>query len=432
MVRTRFAPSPTGYLHIGSARTALFSWLFACHHKGEFLLRVEDTDVKRSEKKYLDEILESLKWLGIKSAQEPIFQSKRFDVYKKYAEKLIGEDKAYHEKGAVIFKIPPKTVQMDDLVHGEIEFDNSLLGNLVIIKSDGTPTYNFACTIDDAQMQITHVIRGDDHISNTPKQIALYHALGIKLPEFVHIPLILGPDRSKLSKRHGAVSIREYREKGFLPETLVNFLALLGWSPKTDKEIMSIDELISNFDIKGINKTSAIFDYDKLVWMNGQYVKNKKSQELVDLVGPILVKRKRKPIPRQRVLEIIELFKGRVKVLSEFGDQTQFLFKKTIEYDPQAVSDYLSSQKDAQYLSILRQRLNLVSVFDKFTTEQALRELASELNIKAAQIIHPARVALTGKSISPGLFEVMELMGKDLVMERLDKAIKMAGEKNSD
>ncbi len=244
MTRVRFAPSPTGYLHIGSARTALFNWLFARHQKGEFLLRIEDTDIKRSGKKYLDEILESLKWMGMDWDGELLFQSKRTEIYKEYAEKLLSQGKAYYEKSAVIFKIPPETVKINDLVHGEIEFDNALLESLVIMKSDGMPTYNFACVVDDAQTNITHVIRGDDHISNTPKQIALYNAFGIKPPEFAHIPLILGPDRSKLSKRHGAVSIREYNKKGFLPEALVNFLALLGWSPKDNREIMSKEELI--------------------------------------------------------------------------------------------------------------------------------------------------------------------------------------------
>lgn len=423
MTRVRFAPSPTGYLHIGSARTALFNWLFARHQKGEFLLRIEDTDIKRSGKKYLDEILESLRWMGMDWDGELLFQSKRTDIYKDYAEKLVSQGKAHREKSAIRFKAPPERVRINDLVHGEIEFDNALMESLVIMKSDGMPTYNFACVVDDAQTNITHVIRGDDHISNTPKQIALYNALGIKPPEFAHIPLILGPDRSKLSKRHGAVSIREYSKKGFLPEALVNFLSLLGWSPKGDREIMSKEELIASFTIQGINKTSAVFDYEKLLWMNGQYIKAKKSQELIDLVAPVLVKRKE--LSPERLLEIVELFKGRVRLLSEFKEKTQFLFSKSVKYDPEAEKTYLNSDKTADYLFMLRQRLGMLSVFDKFMTEKALRELALELNIQAAQIIHPARVALTGKGVSPGLFEVMELMGKEMVIQRLDKAVKI-------
>src|SRR3989338_4111431 len=281
-VRVRFAPSPTGYLHIGSVRTALFNWLYAQHNKGSFLLRIEDTDFLRSKDEYLDEILGSLKWLYMNWDEEPVFQSKRFEIYRRYAEDILKKGLAYKEGDAIIFKVEKDNkVSFDDVIHGRIEISTDEIKDQVLLKSDGTPTYNFACVVDDAEIKITHVIRGDDHISNTPKQILLYKALGFPIPNFAHIPLILSEEGGRLSKRHGATSIFEYKSMGFLPEALVNYLSLMGWAPGNDREILPLEEMIKLFDVKDVNKTGATFDIDKLSWINGQYIKNTGTAKLV-------------------------------------------------------------------------------------------------------------------------------------------------------
>src|SRR3989338_8652384 len=295
-VSVRFAPSPTGFLHVGSARTALFNWLFARHEGGKFYLRIEDTDKERSKDEFLEEILSSLKRLGMDWDEELVFQSKRTAYYRQTAEGLIQKDLAYKDGEAILFRAP-KTgkIIFEDLLHGPIEFDleahPSLAEDLVIFKSDGSPTYNFAVVCDDAEMGITHVIRPDDHISNTPKQLPLYDALGYKKPVFCHIPLILGEDRSRMSKRHGATSIREYQEAGFLPEAIVNYLALLGWSPGNNQEIIGKEELVQKFDLKRVLKTGAVFNKEKLEWLNGQYVRRQAVSSLTDRLIPYLEKR---------------------------------------------------------------------------------------------------------------------------------------------
>ncbi|MDO8140158.1 MAG: glutamate--tRNA ligase family protein, partial [Candidatus Brocadiales bacterium] len=276
-VRVRFAPSPTGYLHIGGARTALFNWLFARHNKGVFILRVEDTDQQRSTEESTKAIFDSMKWLGLDWDEGPYYQSQRLSIYKQYAEKLVEHGKAFYDtdaegRKAIRFRMQDEITEFNDLIHGAITFDAALIEDFVILKADGFPTYNFACVVDDADMDITHIIRGDDHISNTPKQIALYKAFGFNTPEFAHIPMILGEDGSRLSKRHGATAVTDYRDKGYLSHALVNFLALLGWSPGNDQEIISITEMIEKFTLKRVNKTSAQFNNTKLDWMNGQYI----------------------------------------------------------------------------------------------------------------------------------------------------------------
>ena len=282
MVRVRFAPSPTGYLHIGSARTALFNWLYARANNGKFILRIEDTDKERSKEEFLGEILGSLKWIFMDWDEELTFQSKRFDSYKKIAEELLSQGLAYMEGPAIIFKVEKdKTISFEDMIHGTISVSTNEIKDQVLMKSDGTPTYNFACVVDDAAMKITHVIRGDDHISNTPKQVMLYAAMGLNLPKFAHIPLILSKDGGRLSKRHGATSIFEYKQMGFLPEALVNYLALMGWAPGNDREILPLGEIIKLFDVKDVNKTGATFDMDKLTWINSQYIKDMPMEKLL-------------------------------------------------------------------------------------------------------------------------------------------------------
>jgi len=428
MVRVRFAPSPTGYLHIGSARTALFNWLFARHERGEFILRIEDTDAARSSGAFLDEILESLEWLGATFDEGPYFQAKRLELYREYAQRLIGSGAAYYSDNAIIFKIPAKKAKLNDLVHGEIEFDNTLLGELVIMKSDGFPAYNFACVVDDHDMGITHVIRGDDHIPNTPKQLAVYEALGIAPPLFVHVPLILGPDRSKLSKRHGAVSIREYREKGYLPQALVNFLVLLGWSPKGNREILSLDELVSAFAISGINKTNAVFDINKLSWLNAQYIKKEDPQKILALAAQRLIEKGyiKKDYDAPWLAKLLKLFQPRIKTLGDLLEQAEFFFKDEIAYDEAAKEAHLKKPGTKEKLLQLKEKLAALEQFDEKSLEDAARNLAAQLNVEAAALIHPARVALTGRSVSPGLFETIALLGKARALARLDEAIKVA------
>jgi glutamyl-tRNA synthetase len=285
MVRVRFAPSPTGYLHIGSARTALFNWLYARHTGGALILRIEDTDKVRSEQKFLEEILMDLKWLGLEWDEEPIHQSNRFDVYRQAAERLVNAGKGYREGEAYIFKVEKgRTIEIDDMIHGKVIFNTDEIKDQVMIKSDGSPVYNFCCVIDDAYLKVTDIIRGDDHLSNTPKQILFYEALGLTPPRFGHMPLIMGTDGAKLSKRHGGVSVEEYKREGFLPEALINYLLLLGWSPGGDREIVPLAEAVKSFDINKMKGVQAKFDLQKLRWMNGEYIMAKNRADLLPLI----------------------------------------------------------------------------------------------------------------------------------------------------
>jgi len=435
MMRVRFAPSPTGNLHIGGGRTALFNWLYAQSKNGQFILRIEDTDLSRSKKEYIDEILNSLKWLGFEW-DEIYYQSQRFDIYKEYAQKVLKEGKAYIEKSetgkeAIIFKVIPQKIKIIDLIHGEIEFDTSVIKDQVLIKSDGTPTYNFACVVDDALTKITHIIRGDDHISNTPKQILLYQALGFPLPEFAHLPLILGKEGGRLSKRTGATSISDYRKMGYLSPALVNYLLLLGWAPGGNREIIDTQEAIKLFDIKNVNKTAAMFDLDKLKWINNQYLKSEDPQSLTDAVIPMLIEKKyidKDNFNRDYVLSLIKLFQPRLTVLNDFVDWADFFFLKNITIDPQAERKFLSQDLSREF-KLFIDRLDKLDKFDIAAIEASFRELVAELNIQAKALIHPIRVALTGKTIGPGLFEVIYYLGKERTKERLMKWVKGRGDR---
>lgn len=446
-VRARFAPSPTGFLHIGSARTALFNWLFARHEKGKFFLRIEDTDKERSKREFLDEILSSLKWLGLDWDGEPVFQSERTAFYLKIAEELIAKGLAYREPAAhtslgreqaIRFRAP-KTgkVGFEDLLHGRIEFDldqhGSLAEDLVIFKSDGSPTYNFAVVCDDAEMGITHVIRGDDHIMNTPKQAPLYEALGYKKPVFCHIPLILGDDRSRMSKRHGATSIREYLEQGFLPEAIVNYLALLGWSPGGNQELIGREELIRKFDLGRVLKTGAVFGKDKLEWMNGQYVRKLSVPELTDRLVPYLAKAGYEPkqwdpateasAGRRAWLEkLVTLYHERIFTLAQFTDLARFFFDDKIEYNPQAREEFFKDPRLQNAFLKYADALRSLEVFDAKAVEEKGRALMKELGMSGKEFIHPCRVAVTGRTVSPGFFETVALLGKDKAVERLRTA----------
>lgn len=430
MVRVRFAPSPTGFLHIGSARTALFNWLFARHEQGAFILRVEDTDKERSKDEFLREIMSSLEWLGMNWDEGPHFQTKRLDIYRDYAARLLKEGKAYEEEGklggekAVILKMPKVTLTMEDLIHGPVAFDMSLQKDLVLIKSDGYPAYNFACVVDDYDMKITHVIRGDDHISNTPKQLAAYEALNIKPPKFAHIPLILGTDRSRMSKRHGATSISDYRQAGFLHEALVNYISLLGWAPADNREMMPIGEIIKEFTLERVGKTGAVFDINKLTWMNGEYIRTKNTQELIELMTPAFAAKKDTDInDKVKLIEIVKLFQPRAKTLEELADSAVFFFSDKVEYDGEAVRSVLEREGVKDRLKALIERFGALETFDLQNIEDCVRKLAADLNIKAADLIHPIRVAVTGRKVGASLFETVALVGKEKTIERLKGAL---------
>jgi glutamyl-tRNA synthetase len=425
-VKVRFAPSPTGYLHIGGARTALFNWLFARNNKGIFLLRIEDTDQQRSTDEATQAILDSMKWLGLDWDEGPYFQSRRLSVYKQSAEKLVEQEHAFYDtdaegRKAIRFKMQDGTTEINDLIHGAITFDTALIEDFVILKADGFPTYNFACVVDDAEMGITHIIRGDDHISNTPKQIALYKAFGFKIPEFAHIPMILGEDGSRLSKRHGATSVTEYRDKGYLSHALVNFLALLGWSPGNDQEILSIREMIEKFSLKRVNKTSAQFNNVKLDWMNGQYIKNSPVDSLTEDVKCFFEKSgiDTTGISTKWLNSLVELYHDRFKTFQDLYNQTRFLFSDTIEYDQAAVNKFLRKEGIDELLEDVYSAITHIGCFDKKNLEECLRALTEKKGMGFSKIAQPLRVAVTGKSVSAGIFETMELLGKEKTLKRL-------------
>jgi len=431
MVRVRFAPSPTGNLHIGGGRTALFNWLYARAKGGKFVLRIEDTDQLRSKPEFVDEILNSLQWLGF-NWDEIHYQSKRFDIYTKYAQRLLQEGKAYTQKSpdregeAIILKVPVQKIKMQDLIRQEIEFDSSLIKDQVLIKSDKTPTYNFACVVDDAEMQITHVIRGDDHISNTPKQILLYEALGFPLPKFAHLPLIMRIDGGRLSKRTGATAISDYRQMGYLAKALDNYLLLLSWAPGDNREIIDLSEAVKLFDVTEVNKTAATFDLKKLGWINNQYLKSEDPEKLADLLIPELIEKKyinKDNFDRNYLVSLVKLFQPRLSVVNDFADWADFFFIDQPNIDEVAKEKYLSKDLSHEF-KLFIERVNALELFDVVSIEASFRSLVSELGIEAKILIHPIRVALTGKTIGPGLFEVIFYLGKERFAQRLGRFIK--------
>ena len=426
-VRVRFAPSPTGNLHIGGAHTALFNWLWARHEGGKFVLRIEDSDRERSTKEYEENIYSGLEWLGlhwdegpqIGGPYGPYRQSERLDIYHSYADKLLNEGLAYREGEAVIFRVMPgEVVSFDDIVYGHIEVKSETLKDIVLIKSDGTPTYNYAVVIDDFTMAITHVIRGEDHIANTPKQILLYKALGIKLPEFAHLPMILGKDKKKLSKRHGATSVLEYKEMGFLPEALFNFLALLGWSPGDNREIFSVEEAIKWFDIKDVNKRASVFDMDKLRHINQEHIKRMDPERRLEAVKPFWVAldlpiEKHSPEYLAKVLEIMD---GRGQTLKELAEYTDYF----LTFEP--VKERVDFEYTENVREVLRPFCNdmiKLSRWDSKALEEFAREWSANKKVPLKKIAMPLRILLTGTKVSPGIFEVIELLGREETKKRL-------------
>ncbi|MCF7894466.1 MAG: glutamate--tRNA ligase [Candidatus Omnitrophica bacterium] len=422
MLKVRFAPSPTGFLHIGGARTALFNWIYARKNKGEFILRIEDTDQNRSKQEYLDEILDSLKWLKI-DWDQIYYQSKRFDIYRDYAQKLVDKGCAYKKDEAIFFKYNFSQIEVNDLIRGKVTFNELPKNEEVIIKKDGTPGYNFSCCIDDALIGINFVMRGEDHLSNTPKQFLIYQALDFKLPDFAHLPLILSPQGGRLSKRFGATAISEYKKQGYLPESLANYLLLLGWSPGQDREILSIEETKNLFKLKDVGKTGAAFSLDKLNWINSYYIRNNDLNQLTRKIHNYLVDQKHPfaDIEYNHLKEVVALFKTRLVTLSEFSEKANFFFSQDVKYLKEAGS--VLENKLSQEIKALREKLSQIDDFRKDVIEEKFRKAAKDLGLKVGILVHPTRVALTGRRKGPGLFETMEVLGKEKVLQRLDKLI---------
>jgi glutamyl-tRNA synthetase len=424
MVRVRFAPSPTGFLHVGSARTAIFNWVYARHTGGNFLLRVEDTDMKRSSPRFLEEILADLRWLGLDWDEPPIFQSRRFRVYLEKAEELVSAGKAYHDGAAILFRVGPgRTVAYDDLIHGRISVGTETIKDQVMIKSDGSPSYNFACVVDDSYLEITHILRGDDHISNTPKQILLYEAFGIEPPKFGHMPLILGTDGAKLSKRHGGVSVEEYRREGFLPEALANYLILLGWMPRDGRELMPLAEAVRLFEIGEMNDVQAKFDIQKLRWLNSEYIMRKPDAELLPLLKDRLAGAgiDSSKFADDDLTRVLGLYKVRLKTLNDFPAMADAFFRDDFSVEEEARAQ-LEKPGIRAFLADLAGRLSLLEPFTRDAVEKAFRDFVEEKKIKAGEIIHPARAAVSGKTKGAGLFEMMEVLGRERTVERLKRA----------
>src|SRR5436190_5224134 len=414
------APSPTGALHVGGVRTALFNWLFARHEGGEFLIRIENTDTSREVQGAIDHALESLAWLGLDWDRPPTFQLDRVGETAEAARKLVAEGKAYEDEGAIRFRMPDEgTTAWDDVVKGRIEFPNEQLEDLVILRSDGRPTSNFASPFEDVADGITHVIRGDDHISNTPKQINIIRALGAEPPVYAHVPNVLGTDGKKLSKRHGATGVDELRQQGYYAPALMNFLALLGWSYDDKTTIMSRDELVERFTLDRVVPSPAAFDYDKLDWMNGTYLRALPPDEYADELVRFLRERGF-DWDEDLVRRAAPIVQEKIERFSQFPDFAGFLFHD-VEPDPALLDGR------APVVTAARDELERVEPFAAPEIETALRELAARLDLSPRKAFEPIRIAVTGSKVSPGLFESIELLGKDETIRRLEAAVARAG-----
>jgi glutamyl-tRNA synthetase len=478
--RVRFAPSPTGYLHVGGARTALFNYFFAKRYNGKFILRIEDTDTERLKEDSVSQILSSMKWLGINwdegpevgGEYGPYFQSERQELYTKEINRLLEEGKAYYcfcteediEKEreeqkkkklpfrysgrcrnlskeeveeylsqgkpyVIRIKIPHEgSTEIDDLIRGRVVFQNDQLDDYIIMKSNGMPTYNFACVVDDHSMKMSHVIRAEEHLSNTPKQYWIYKALGYELPQFAHLPMILAPDRSKLSKRHGATSVEEFREKGFLNASIVNYLTLLGWSPGENQEIFSMENTIEKFSLEKVSKTAAVYDVEKLKWMNGNYLRTLDldyitKEAIPYLIEEGLVEEDEVDEKYDYIKRVVDVVREKVKLLPEIADASTYFFKDIEEYEPKGVKKRFRKEGVSKLLERGRDTLGKLDKFDVETVEKAYRDLIDELGIKGGDIIHPTRLALSGRTVGPGLFDIISILGKETCIKRINDAI---------
>ena len=479
-VRVRIAPSPSGNLHIGTARTALFNYLFAKKNNGKYVLRIEDTDLERSSQAYIDNIYDSLKALGLNwdegpdvgGPYGPYQQSERFDIYPKYAQKLIDAGYAYEcfctqeeldaekeesiknkkphkysgrcrnlseeekaklraegRKPSIRFKVPEGETSYDDMVKGHLHFDNALIGDFVIMKSNGTPTYNFAVVIDDMEMKISHIIRGEDHISNTAKQIMIYNALGAEVPKFGHLGMILAPDRSKLSKRHGATAVSEFVEKGYLTEALVNFVALLGWSPSDGQEIKTLEEIANDFRIHEVSTSNSIFEYDKLNWMNGQYIKKMDLAKLTQMVKPYLSCYDLSEYTEEQLQKIVEITREPITILSELTNDTKYFFGKDVEVEPEVQEKVLDGEVAKKVLPyVIENELDKWNFEDAEVLHEQLAELRTyfkeQHGIKPKETMWAIRAAVTGRTHGADMVAVLVLLGKDKVVSRIKAAVK--------
>lgn len=463
-VRVRFAPSPTGHLHIGGVRTALFNYLFARHHSGIFILRIEDTDRSRSTEESIEAIIDGMKWLGLEWDEGPYRQTERLDICRGKAETLLKEEKAYYcyctpeeldtrrKEALASGKIPkydrrcrdlktpiegrPRAIRfvstdegqtvVDDLIRGRIVFENIQLDDLIVLRSDGFPTYNFSVVVDDTSMGITHVIRGDDHLNNTPRQIQLYQALGYEPPRFAHLPMISGHDRTRLSKRHGATSVLAYKEMGFLPEAMLNYLSRLGWA-YGDQEIFSKEELIEKFSLENVGKSAAVFNPEKLLWLNSQYIMNTDAEKLAQMVMPFLVREgitsEGQLVDLKWMSKAVTTFRERAKTLAELARLLRYYIVEYVEYDEKAKTKFLN-EKSRDLLIELKDNLETLKDFSASELDKTFRSIIEKHNIKLGALAQPVRVAITGGTESPGIFEVLEIVGKGKVIKRLDRAIK--------
>ena len=478
-VRVRFAPSPTGYLHIGGARTALFNWLFARKMGGKLILRIEDTDTERLKEDSVSQILTSLKWLGLNWDEGPevggdcgpYYQSERRELYSKYAQQLLDEGKAYYcfctpadleaerekqraakqpfrygrtcrdldpeeararaaagEPYSVRIKIPTEgSITVHDLIHGDVTFNMDQFDDFVIVKSNGMPTYNFAVVVDDHLMGMTHVLRAEEHLSNTPKQLLIYEALGFEPPKFGHMPMILAPDRSKLSKRHGATSVEEFRAQGYLPEAIVNYLTLLGWGPGDEREIFTLAETVKLFELEQMSKKAAVYDTKKLTWMNGQYLSELPLEKILPEAETFflkdgLVTKEWLAENKEYFAKLVDTVRVRVKTLQEVADAAVYFFKDIEAYDEKGVAKHFKPEA-AELLEKCIAALEADEVFDLASTEAVYNRIAEDNGLALGKVIHPTRLALTGRTVSPGMFDVMVLLGKEKTLARMRKAV---------
>ena len=478
-VRVRFAPSPTGYLHIGGARTALFNWLFARKMGGKLILRIEDTDTERLKEDSVSQILTSLKWLGLNWDEGPeaggecgpYYQSERRELYSKYAQQLLDEGKAYYcfctpadleaerekqraakqpfryartcrdldqevakaraaagEPYSVRIKIPTEgSITVHDLIHGDVTFNMDQFDDFVIVKSNGMPTYNFAVVVDDHLMGMTHVLRAEEHLSNTPKQLLIYEALGFEPPKFGHMPMILAPDRSKLSKRHGATSVEEFRAQGYLPEAIINYLTLLGWGPGDEREIFTLEETVKLFELEQMSKKAAVYDTKKLTWMNGQYLSELPLEKILPEVETFFIKdglvtKEWLAENKEYFAKLVDTVRVRVKTLQEVADASAYFFKDVEAYDEKGVAKHFKPEA-AELLEKCIAALEADEVFDLTSTEAIYNKIAADNGLALGKVIHPTRLALTGRTVSPGMFDVMVLLGKEKTLARMRKAV---------
>ncbi|PWU09376.1 MAG: glutamate--tRNA ligase [Verrucomicrobia bacterium] len=434
-VRTRFAPSPTGYLHVGGARTALFNWLFARNHLGKFILRIEDTDKKRNTAEAYQVIYDGLSWLGLDWDEGPhvggnfgpYFQSERNSIYENYLNRLEKNGVLYEDEGAIRFRSPRKTVIVEDMVCGRVIFDMSHPGthpDMTLRRPDGTWIFHFVNVVDDIEMKISHVIRGEDHLSNTPKHIELYEALGAPRPRFAHIPLILNHEGKKLSKRDGGASVDTYRADGYAPEAVINYLSLLGWSPGENREILKVPEILELFDIQSINRRNAIFDLDKCFWMNGQHILRMTLDRFAELALPFIEKAGVAYGSRERLLPVLAIVKEKIKVFRDVPEWIRYFFTEEFVIDPAAVENTLRKAGALDRLKALRDSYQALETWDLHHLESRLKETATQIGCKTGDLIHPARVAVSGRSVGPSLYHMLEILGQKSVLNRFEKTFR--------